>query len=149
MLCVPYFHKSIINIVFVRQLLVLVHDGCLWLGEPIPIIDILIHRITEFPCKGVDPTKEFGGESGEKELADKMKLEFGLVKKSHRYSIHFIQYQTLQFATQILEGKIMRKCHADEFLAPIVSLSAQCMKGVQYNWAKYLCKEFLVNYREA
>ena len=32
---------------------------------------------------------------------------------------------------------------------PIVSLAAQCTKGVQYNWAKYLCPEFCTNYREA
>jgi len=44
-LCVPHFHWSIINIVCVRQLLVLVHDGFLWLGEPIPITDMIIHKI--------------------------------------------------------------------------------------------------------
>jgi len=37
----------------------------------------------------------------------------------------------------------------DEVLAPVVSLATQCEKGVQYNWAKYPCKEFLAHYREA
>jgi len=43
----------------------------------------------------------------------------------------------------------MRKCCADEVLAPIISFAAQCAKGVHYNQAQYLCKEFLENYREA
>lgn len=57
------------------------HDGCLWLDEPIPITNMFIHRITKLPYKGVDPAKEFGGKNGEKELTDKMKMEFGLIKK--------------------------------------------------------------------
>ena len=67
------------------------HDGCLWLSEPIPIIDMLIHRIMKLPYKGADPAKEFGGKGGEKELVDRMKIEFGLSKKSGGYSIHSIQ----------------------------------------------------------
>lgn len=37
----------------------------------------------------------------------------------------------------------MRKCDANELLVPVVSLALQCAKGVQYNWAQYLCHEFL------
>jgi len=51
---------------------------------------MLIHRITKLPYKGADPTKEFGGKSKEKELADKMKTEYGLVKKPCGYSIRSI-----------------------------------------------------------
>ena len=87
--------------------LALVHDGCLWLVETIPITDMLIHRITKFTYKGVEPAKEFGGKRKEKELADRMKIEFGLIKKSHRYSIHSIIYKVVHFITQILVGKIM------------------------------------------
>lgn len=95
--CIPHFHKSIINTVCVHQLLALVHDGCLCLGEPITIMDMLIHRIKNLPYKGVDPAKEFGGKSGEKEMEDKMKAEFGLVNKSCGYSIHSIKDHTCSF----------------------------------------------------
>lgn len=71
----------------------LVHDGYLWLGEPIPITDMLIHRITKFPYKGVDLAKEFGGKSKEKELENRMKIEFGLIKNARRYSIYSTQDQ--------------------------------------------------------
>ncbi|MCY6524974.1 hypothetical protein, partial [Actinobacillus pleuropneumoniae] len=74
------------NTMFVHQLLALVHDGCLWLGEPIPIAYMLIRRITKLPYKGADLAKEFAGKSKEKEIMDKMTSEFGLIKKSPRYS---------------------------------------------------------------
>jgi len=90
MLFVSYFHRTIINAGFVCQFLTLVHNGCLWFGKPIPIIDMLIHKIKKLPYKGADPAKEFKGRSKEKELVGKMKIEFGLVKKSCRYTIHSI-----------------------------------------------------------
>lgn len=49
------------------------HDGRLWPGDPILIIDMLIHRFTELPYKGANLAKEFGGKSGKKELVDEMK----------------------------------------------------------------------------
>ena len=46
LLWVPHYHCTPVTIFVIRQLLCLVHDGCLWLEESIPIIDYLIHRIT-------------------------------------------------------------------------------------------------------
>jgi len=45
----------------------------LWLGGHIPITDMLIHRITHLPHEALNPTKEFGGKTGEKELVERMK----------------------------------------------------------------------------
>lgn len=81
--------------VCVHQLLTLVHDGILWLGQSIPVIEMLIHRITKLPHKGADPTKELAGKTREKQLDDRMKKEHGLVKKSHDYSILSIQGQVV------------------------------------------------------
>jgi len=82
LLWVPHDHRTPINMICVHQLLTLVHNGCLWLGQPIPITDMLIHKITQRPYKGVNPAKEFGGKTGEKYLAEKMKKDYGLLKKS-------------------------------------------------------------------
>ena len=46
LLWVSHYHRALVTIFIIRQLLYLVHDWCLWLEEPIPIIDHLIHRIT-------------------------------------------------------------------------------------------------------
>lgn len=43
----------------------------------------------------------------------------------------------------------MRKCCMDEVPALVISLAVQRANKVQYNWAQYLCREFLANYREA
>lgn len=67
------------------------HDECLWLMEIVLTTDMLIHYITKIPYKGVDLAKEFGGKTREKQLANKMKVQYGLIKKLHGYSIHFIQ----------------------------------------------------------
>lgn len=32
---------------------------------------------------------------------------------------------------------------------PVISLVSQCVEGVQFNWSRYLCNEFLANFREA
>lgn len=82
MLWVPHYHCTPINTICVRQLLTLVHDGCLWLGGHIPITDMLIHIITHFPCEGLNLAKEFGGKTREKDLAEIMKRYYGLVKNS-------------------------------------------------------------------
>lgn len=43
------------------------------------------------PHQGVDAVEAFAGKTKEKQLADKMKSEFNLVKKSHGYSIRSIK----------------------------------------------------------
>ena len=37
----------------------------------------------------------------------------------------------------------------DEVPALVVVLAMQCTEGVQFNWADYLCRQFLENCREA
>lgn len=66
---------------FIRQLLCLVHDGCLWLEEPIPITDHLIHRITQLPCAREDPTNILEGKSDDMAIVEAMKKKFKLEKK--------------------------------------------------------------------
>lgn len=117
----------------IKQVLCLVHDGCLWLEEPIRITNMLIHMITWLPHLGLNLTMELGRKIGEHDLAEKMKDKFKLVKKLHGYSISSITNPTVKVATQILARKIMRKCHADEVSTLLVSLVAQCMEGIQLN----------------
>ena len=45
LLWVPHYHHTPINLIVIKQLMCLVHDGCLWLEEPIHITNMLIHRI--------------------------------------------------------------------------------------------------------
>ncbi len=62
-----------------------------------------------------------------------MKEKFELVKKLCRYAISSIRDPTVNVATQILVGKVMRKCHTDDVSVPVVALATQCAEGVQFN----------------
>lgn len=46
LLWVPHYNRAPITMVVIKKLMCLVHDGCPWLKELIPITDLLIHRIT-------------------------------------------------------------------------------------------------------
>ena len=125
------------------------HDGCLWLEEPIPITNHLIDKITRLPCKGEDPTNISKGKIDDLAIAQAIKKKFKLEKKKQGHAISSIKKLAFKVVTQILARKVMRKCHADEVPAPMVAVAVQCAEGVQFNWVNYQCDEFLVNYRKA
>lgn len=130
LLWVPHYHHSNINLIVIKQLLTLVYDGCLWLSTLILIIDMLIHQITLLLDSGLNPTKEFGGKTSEHDLTEKMKEKLNLVKNPCGYSITSITNPVVKIATQILAGKVMRKCRANEVPVLVISLVAQCAEGM-------------------
>lgn len=148
LLWIPHFHHTPITIFVIKQLLFLVHDGYLWLEEPIPITTKLIHRISHLPCKGKDPAT-ITRKGSNLALAKAMKAKYKLEKKKRGYAISSIKDKGVHIETQLLAGKVMRKCRADEVPVPVVALDEQCTEGVQFNWVKFLYEEFLLNYREA
>jgi len=72
-----------------------------------------------------------------------------LEKKKSGYAISRTKEKGVHVTTQLFAGKVMRKCRIDEVLAPLVALAKQFREGVQLNWSKFLCKEFLKNCHEA
>ena len=96
MLDVPQFGCSTQVTVVIKQLLVLVHDGYLWLGnQKIAINGELIHRITGLPKEGPDPSIEFLGKHEDVKLAHSMKERFELKKGKRGYKTSAIQYQNI------------------------------------------------------
>ena len=86
MLDVPHFGRSTQVTVVVKQLLALVHDGHLWIGDKrIPINGELIHRITGLPKEGLDPGIEFPSKHEDTKLAQSMKDHFDLTKGKRGY----------------------------------------------------------------
>lgn len=121
---VSHYHCTLINVIFIKKLLCLVHDACLWLGETIPITDRTIPRITLLLHFGLNPAKAFGGKTSECDLTKKIKDKFKLVKMPCKYSISSITNPVVKVATQILAGKISQKCCTDKVPTPVVSLVA-------------------------
>ena len=74
MLDVPHFGRSTQVTIVVKQLLALVHDGNLWIGDQrIPITGELIHRITGLPIAGPDLGTEFPSKHEDTKLTQSMK----------------------------------------------------------------------------
>lgn len=94
-----YYHRAPVTIFVIRQLLCLVHDGCLWLEEPIPIKDHLIHRITLLPCKAEDLANISEGKSDDLAIAETMRKKFKLDKKKRGYAISSINNDVVKVAT--------------------------------------------------
>ena len=95
----------------VKQLLALVHDGHLWIGnQKIAINGELIHQIMGLPKEGPDPSIEVLGKHEDMKLAHSMKERFGMMKGKRGYQTSAIQHQNIQFAADLLACKLMRKC---------------------------------------
>ena len=150
MLNVPHFGRIMQMTVVVKKLLVLVHDGHLWIGsQRITIDGELIHRITGLPMEGHDPGIEFIRKHEDTKLAQHMKDHFGLTKGKQGYQTSTIRHQNIHFTAKILACKLMQKCRPNEVPAPIVSIAANCAEGYSYKWAEYIAKEFLEDVHDA
>lgn len=66
-------------------------------------------------------------------IAEAMKKKYKLEKKKRHYTVSSIKDNIVHVATQILTGKVMHKCRADEVPVLVVALVEQCAKGVQFN----------------
>ena len=76
-----HYHHAPVTIFVTRQLLCLVHDGCLWLEDPIPITGDLIHHISRLPCTVEDPVEISEGKASDLAIAKAMKKKYKLEKK--------------------------------------------------------------------
>lgn len=76
LLRVSDFHCTLIAIFIIRKLLCLVRDGYLWIEEPIPIMEDLIHSISKLPYKGKDPSTISEGKGSDLALTETMKTKY-------------------------------------------------------------------------
>ena len=97
--------------------------------ESIPITANLIHQISRLPIKGNNPTA-IAGKSSNLGLAEGMKAKYKLEKRKRGYVIASIKEKGVKIATQLLDGKLMRKFCVDEVLASIIALADQCVEGL-------------------
>ena len=94
----PHYNHTPVTVLVIKQLLCLVHDGCLWLEELIPITDRLIHRIINISYIGEILVLIFGGKGGEQVLTESMKEKFKLLKKPCEYAISNIYDPAMKVA---------------------------------------------------
>ena len=106
------------------------HDGCLWLEDPIPIVTELIHHVSWLPYKGEDPAAISEGKGSDLAIAEAMKKKYKLENKKRGYTISSLKDKVVRVATQILARKVMCKCRAEELPTPMVALAEQCVEWV-------------------
>lgn len=105
LLWVTHFHRAPITIFFIKKLLFMVHDGYLWLEEPIPITENLIHHISWLPYKGKDLAIISEGKGSDLAFTEAMKTTYKLEKKNRGCAITSIKDKVVHIATQILATK--------------------------------------------
>lgn len=66
------------------------------------------------------------GKSGNLALVEAMKKKYKLEKKKRGYAISSIKDKGVHVGTQLLAGKVMRKCCGNEVPMPVVALDEQC-----------------------
>lgn len=65
-------------------------------------MDMVIHRITHLLHESLNLAKDFGRKADERDLVEKMKKKFELVKNLCGYSFTSINDPTMKISTQIL-----------------------------------------------
>ena len=90
----------------VRQFLALVHDGCFWIKDRIPIDVVLIHRIIGLPMEGPNPL-ECIGKKYEGKTVKYVQQKYHVEKNIHSFMIKTISYPTTQLGTMLLACKMM------------------------------------------
>lgn len=63
-------------------------------------------------------------------LTDAMKIKYKLENWKWGYAIASIKDRGVRITTQLLAGKLMRKCHTDEVLTNVIALLEQCVERV-------------------
>lgn len=63
------------------------------------------------------------GKNNDLALAEAMKAKYKLEKEKRAYAIASIKDKGVRVATQLLAGKVMRKCHTDEVLMSMIALA--------------------------
>lgn len=147
LLSIPHFLWPPITMLVIRNFLCLVHEDILWIGKPVSITTELVHRILQLPCEGRDP-REIVDRSGDVTMIDNLKKKYKLKKGQRGYAIDGISYSIVHITTQLLAGKVMRKCHGSKVPAVVIALVEECAAGEWFNWSQFLFEAFLINYGE-
>ena len=119
LLHLPHFSHYNITSLVVCQLMELVHDGCLWLQDRIPIDVALIHRITGLPMHGPSP-RDGTSKKFQHHLAKTVWAEYRVRRNKRGFLIDTITDPSTCLGTQILSCKLMRKFQASTTPAHVI-----------------------------
>jgi hypothetical protein len=119
------------------------------LDRPVLIDTQIIMWITILSSAWEDPLPMFTDETHEKELVERMKEKYGMHKGACGLDVERINDDYVNFLTQVLDCKLLRKCHKYQVPTGVIPRAEKCTARVHMNWANFLVNQFLTDYREA
>ena len=78
-----------------------------------------------------------------------MKDKYELMRDKRGFSIASINDMAVQFATNVLSKKLLRKMWPNQCTRRTIATFEQCTMGVQLNWSTYMVNELLVDAEDA
>jgi hypothetical protein len=78
-----------------------------------------------------------------------MTEKFNTIRGKRGLDFTNIRGDVVQFATQIVSCKLIRKYHKDEVPTTIIATMKNCIEGVYMNWATFFVNQFLVDFTKA
>ena len=117
----------------VKYLLLLFHDGVLYLGKYIHVTIKLIAAIVGLPSTGMNPTPLLEKDQ-EASLAKRMKENFGIQRRKRVLVINIINEPTVIFDMKVLTSNLLCKLCLDKCSAGEIAPGDVCVEGVQLNW---------------
>jgi hypothetical protein len=94
----------------VKELLVRVHGGILWMDRTVPINVDLIAEIIGLHIDGKKPEKYLEDKTQEKAISDEIKEKYGIERGNRGIKINDINDPATWFATKLLGCKLKHKC---------------------------------------
>jgi len=99
-----------------------------------------MHRVSSLPRSSEYPAEAI---SVCDIKADKFYHKYGTHKVFCGMMISTIQEPEVRFSTQVLAGKLIRKCQKGECLVGVLFSMERCTQGIEMWWAQYLMNEFI------
>jgi hypothetical protein len=120
---------------YIKNFMVVLHGGFLWLEEPVSINVELIAFIIGLLSMGESLAQYLNDKKKEKSLVEEMKKTYDTERGSRDIIINRIGDASTRMATKFMAYKLLRKCCKEEVPTGVVIVLAQCANGTKLKWA--------------
>jgi hypothetical protein len=82
-------------------------------------------------------------------LEEEMNQTYGTNRAARGIIINIISELVMRLAKNIMECKLLRKCHKEEVPTGVIASVSQCAKGIVLRWIPYLLNLFTYDCKHA
>jgi hypothetical protein len=84
------------------------------------------------PTVGTQPHEYLENKAHEKEIIELVKEQFGTNRGNRGIVLRDINDNVTRFSNNIMACKLLRKCRKEESPTRVITIAAQCAKGVMF-----------------